>query len=85
MWPLARTVWGLSAKTRYSCTGVVVWCFVGDWFQGDHTEALSHYERALEIDRSLFGPHHPTVAKTLSNMGAVYQKMVCGVVPPLPH
>ena len=63
-------------------------CCVGlccDWFQGDLTEALSHYERALEIKRRSVGPDHPSVAKTLNNMGLAYEDMVCGVVAPLPH
>ncbi|CAF3710860.1 unnamed protein product, partial [Didymodactylos carnosus] len=40
--------------------------------QGEHTQALKHYEQALEIQLKTLGPNHPNVATTYSNIGAVH-------------
>lgn len=39
--------------------------------QSDHLEARALLDRALELRRGLYGPHHPAIADTLADMAVV--------------
>ena len=43
--------------------------------QGDYQEALSFYERALEIKEKSLPANHPSLATSYNNIGAVYDNM----------
>ncbi|CAF3265936.1 unnamed protein product [Rotaria sp. Silwood2] len=43
--------------------------------QGQHKEALSFYEKALEISRKILPDDHPTLAHIYSNIGIAYNNM----------
>lgn len=39
---------------------------------GEHQKAIDYFQQALEIDRAVFGDHHPNVATRLNNLGSAY-------------
>ncbi len=41
----------------------------------DYTGARDAYERALRIDKAVFGPDHPNVARDVNNLGGVLQAL----------
>ena len=43
--------------------------------QGDHQEALSSYERSLEIRKKSLPANHPDLATSYNNIGGVYEHM----------
>ena len=43
--------------------------------QGDYQEALSFYERAIEIERKSLPANHPSLATSYNNIGSVYKNM----------
>ena len=40
--------------------------------QGNYTQALSYYEKALQIQLQIYGEQHPSVATSYNNIGCVY-------------
>jgi len=45
------------------------------FYMGDFEQALKHHQRALDARTAAFGPYHPAVAKSLSNLGATLTKL----------
>jgi tetratricopeptide (TPR) repeat protein len=43
--------------------------------QGEYTEAITFYEKALEIDKKTLPPNDPSLAISYNNIGNVYQNM----------
>jgi tetratricopeptide (TPR) repeat protein len=43
--------------------------------QGEYKEALSYYEKALEIYKKHLPPNHPSLAASYNNIGEVYRHM----------
>ena len=40
--------------------------------QGNYTQALSYYEKALQIQLQIYGEQHPSVATSYNNIGSVH-------------
>jgi hypothetical protein len=43
--------------------------------QGEHKEAITFYEKAVEIDKKILPPNHPDLAMSYNNIGSVYDSM----------
>jgi tetratricopeptide (TPR) repeat protein len=43
--------------------------------QGEYAEALTFYEKALEIEQNTLSPNHPDLASSYNNIGLVYDNM----------
>jgi tetratricopeptide (TPR) repeat protein len=42
---------------------------------GDSKKAVDYFEKALEIDREVYGEKHPDVATRLSNLGSAWYSL----------
>ena len=45
--------------------------------QGEHARAQPLYERALAIWEAAYGPNHPDVAHTLTDLAVLHLEQVC--------
>ncbi len=45
------------------------------YLQGEYKEAITFYEKSLEIDQKTLPPNHPNLANSYNNIGAVYYNM----------
>ncbi len=54
-----------------------IYCLLGwtKWIGGEYEEAITFYEKSLEIYRKNLPPNHRTFAITYNNIGAVYYSM----------
>jgi tetratricopeptide (TPR) repeat protein len=48
---------------------------MGKYNQGKFEEAITSYEKALEIRQKTLPPNHPDLASSYNNIGLVYEKM----------
>ena len=54
-----------------------IYCQIGTMKrnQGEYKEAITFYEKSLEIEKKTLPPNHPNLAVSYNNIGNVYNNM----------